>query len=391
VTFLERAAQEPESERVRRAPRIHLDLEWVREGDPQIRRREFDREREIADRLESLKAECVDAREAAARGVGAADVTSFLAAGAPVPVLDELRRFEVGAIEPLDETVGAASRERRGRSRIRLIEPDHPADEPVFRTLIEHEATLPAEGLASILRRLGAAVGADPDLASGPRLVRGSSKRGPTLCGFEACGRPVVVLGGLGGPGGLVRALGAFGEAARGAFVRDLYGDVELRFGDPAFAVASRVLFRRLVLNEAFRAAVGLEGRESLVIDVRLEEALAPRLSWTYLLLATRSDADSANEAIVRATGRTAYPLRWGVRDESDPCGAAELRGTVLGILMEERLLCSIGRNWFESPGARRFLQETWEAEWQETAESVASALDLGTIEPTPILDRCRP
>ena len=170
-------------------------------------------------------------------------------------------------------------------------------------------------------------------------------------------------------------------------------------FGDPAFAVASRVLFRRLASNEAFRGAVGLEGPEDLAVDLRLEEALAPRISWTYLLLAIRSESSPAgssssvapDEALRRATGRIADPLRSGLRDASDPSGAAELRGTVLGLLMEERLLCAVGRDWFTSRNARRILNEAWEAERQETAESVASALDLGTIEPTPILDRCRP
>ncbi len=40
---------------------------------------------------------------------------------------------------------------------------------------------------------------------------------------------------------------------------------------------------------------------------------------------------------------------------------------------------------------ARRTLEDGWDAEVGETAESLADNMDLGTIEPTPILDRCQP
>ena len=71
--------------------------------------------------------------------------------------------------------------------------------------------------------------------------------------------------------------------------------------------------------------------------------------------------------------------------------GAAMLRGTVYGLLLEERLMTRFGRGWFRSEAARDDLREIWDAEPGQTAESMAASLDLGTIDAAPMLDRCRP
>jgi hypothetical protein len=62
-----------------------------------------------------------------------------------------------------------------------------------------------------------------------------------------------------------------------------------------------------------------------------------------------------------------------------------------LAALVEERLLTRHGSRWFLDRSAATALQEWWEAEPGETAESMAAASDVGTIEPTPLLDRYRP
>jgi len=94
--------------------------------------------------------------------------------------------------------------------------------------------------------------------------------------------------------------------------------------------------------------------------------------------------------SIERASGGPATPAhRERVRD-GDPAAAASLRGAILGLLLEERLLTRFGRAWFASTRARGWLTTMWEAEPDHTAEELAAAGELGAFEPTPVLDASR-
>jgi hypothetical protein len=171
-------------------------------------------------------------------------------------------------------------------------------------------------------------------------------------------------------------------------------GAAEARWCDPAFAVAAEVLCRRLILSRPVRAQIGLRTGESLRLDLRFEEAVAVRMGWSYLVSVLDrggSRGERLESAIRRAAGRPATALDAVWIREEDPVGAAILRGTVYALLLEERLMIRYGRDWFRSTAARDLLRECWEAEPGESAESMARALDLGTIEPTPIIEGCRP
>jgi hypothetical protein len=397
--WLERAASECDDEVRRRGPVPAPGPAAARIADPAARRADYERASAAFDRLASLRAEARDARRSAAERAGARSVADYLAPCHPIPPAEVVEAFRRGAVEPLDESVLRASRDRRLRVRTALLEPAHPADEPVLAWLGDHDELPAANEIPPFLRRLGVPLGADPDLPGGPSLARTTEPVAP-FRGMTGEGTsPAVVLGRAGGPAVLGAALGAFGEAARAAFLREVGGDSLWRWADPAFAVASRTLFRRLVLSDAFRAAEGVAGPPALEQDLRYEEAVAPRRAWTYLLLATRSiedpsrwpDPAAVREALERAAGRPPTPWQVEAAEDGDPRDAAELRGLVLGLLIEERLLSRHGRAWYRSVAARRELREFWEAESGQTAEGVAVALDLGTIEPTPILDRCRP
>jgi hypothetical protein len=96
-------------------------------------------------------------------------------------------------------------------------------------------------------------------------------------------------------------------------------------------------------------------------------------------------------ETLERATGRPMPAGELSAAAEAGPGWADELRGTILGLLLEERLRTRHGRCWIAERRAAEFLGEVWEAEPHDTAESMAASLGVGTIEPTPLLDGCRP
>jgi hypothetical protein len=81
--------------------------------------------------------------------------------------------------------------------------------------------------------------------------------------------------------------------------------------------------------------------------------------------------------------------LRW----DTD-CGVAitaAVRGYILALAYEERLLTRFGRGWFFEREAGRMLRKWWESEPDLTAAEMASDLGVYRMEATPILDRCRP
>jgi len=351
------------------------------------------------DELQSLRSDWAAVREEGCCGVGAESVTAWLAAEHPLDPAALVAPFETGAIAPLDAAMGAAAREPVASGSAHILGPAEPAEVPRARTLWEHHQRFATAAVAPVLRRLGAVLGADPD-AGGPVLLDPD----PRNAWPEA--RPVgptgatVRLGALAGPAALRSALGQFGRSARALFVASLRGNAGALWSDPAFDSAAEVLFRRLVLNRDFREQHGPARNVELDRALRYEEALAPRLAWTYLDLVLRRSGRSGSatvrdgeigRAFQRAGGRPAT-LDQRIRlHAGDPVGAALLRGTVLALLLEERLLSRLGRGWYAVPAARGLLREFWEAEAEQTAESVASALGVGTIEPTPVLDRCRP
>jgi hypothetical protein len=200
-------------------------------------------------------------------------------------------------------------------------------------------------------------------------------------------------VGTCAGPAALRAALGALGAATRTAFVAATRGGARARFADPAFTVAADVLYGRLAACPRFREAAGLPENAAALRALGLHEAVATRVGWVYLqtVLANVDARDEAfGRSIERASGGPVTPAhRARVRDR-DPSPAATLRGTVLGLLLEERLRSRFGRGWFAAPRARSWLRSVWEAEPDHTAETMAAAAGLGEIEPTPVLDASR-
>jgi hypothetical protein len=318
----------------------------------------------------------LEARAEAARRAGAEGTAAFLEAEQVGPIAVLVERLRRGAIEPLDGPVSTAVREVAEASDVAR------SDAP------------PAAVLRRTLERLGTGLGLSRE-GRGPRLVED-----PAAGAFSqdfATAVAAIRLGRLGGPLALARALDAFGAAARVAFLRERRHPSWIG-ADPAFDHAARALFRRLAISPAFVAWVGGEYHPSVVRALRLEEALAPRRAWTYLLLAcqARSSREGPGrveiaETLEQVTFRPANPLDASSARRGDPSGAGELRGMTLAALVEERLLTRHGSRWFLDRSAATALQEWWEAEPGETAESMAAASDVGTIEPTPLLDRYRP
>ena len=163
---------------------------------------------------------------------------------------------------------------------------------------------------------------------------------------------------------------------------------------DPAFGAAAGVLFRRLVLNPVFTARFGPRDRSRWLEDLRYQEAITPRKHWARLRIALLG-AEGVMRDVTRIWSRAAGDSPPSEAEDwlfdPDPAGAELLRGEVLGGLLEDDLMTRFGRGWFEKRAAGSYLQELWEADPDETAESMASSLGLGTIEPAPIMDLFRP
>jgi hypothetical protein len=206
-------------------------------------------------------------------------------------------------------------------------------------------------------------------------------------------GEALVVPGIIAGPVGLWDLLGVFGTAVRAGRLAEMRGTAAVRFADRAFAYAAHTLWRRLVLCPRFRAEAGLRPDDAEIHDQAFHDAVAMRLAWAYLQTVTTGidpDDPEFETMIQRASGGPSTPAHRLAVSHRDPAGSAELRGTVLGLLLEERLRLRFGRNWFSRAEARRWMLEMWEAEPDLTAEEMANSLDLGTIEPTPMVDACR-
>ncbi|HKQ60679.1 MAG TPA: hypothetical protein VJS92_05290, partial [Candidatus Polarisedimenticolaceae bacterium] len=185
------------------------------------------------------------------------------------------------------------------------------------------------------------------------------------------------------------------GRAARVRFLAERGGPGRARWADAAFAWAADALFRRLVLLEPFLHWAGVAPSGELAADLRFEDSVAVRRSWSYLSLTGQAgvapEPAEVERVLQRAMALPASPGDVAAALTPESTAAARLRGTVLALLLEERLLRRHDRNWFAARGAVKLLQECWDAEWGRTAESVAETLDLGRMDSTPVLERCRP
>jgi hypothetical protein len=391
--FLERAATEAEQElermRAEHEPgSASCETDSILAPDADTRAASFARWCANEDRERELLAARVEMRGDAAARSGARSTTTLLGACHPRAPEEVEREFRRGAIEPLDETIERAAWSRWLRLGWDPQSPP-PHEAPRFRALGEKAGRLPTTRVVAIVRRLAAEFGEDPD-ARGPALAVRPTDGAWTTWGLTRDGTACVVPGQVSGPAGLWDLLGRYGQAARAGRLARMRGTAAVRFCDAAFAVASRTLWRRIAFCPLFRQANDLPGGEEAVRELALVEAVATRVAWSYLELVTTGADDDDGEldrTVRRAGGFPATPAdRDAVRD-GDPDGASELRGTVLGLLLEERLRLRFGRNWYARPEARRWLIEMWEAEPEMTAEEMARSLDLGTIEPTPMID----
>jgi hypothetical protein len=328
------------------------------------------------DSLESLIHERMERRNHAAAEVGAEDQVDLLRTAQAVDPTDLLSRFESDAIAPLDDAIANASR--------------------VVRPLSEHDEVVPFGTFPAVVRKTGATLGVDPD-SYGPVLLHkktGTLTSCRALTAGAAGERGVLFCGEFGGPGGLWKCLEMFGQAARSAAVRRLRGDQAWTGADPAFSAAAGVLFRRLALNPAFTTCYGPTSRSRWLQDLQYQEAVSPRKLWARLHLAltsARGHGSTTGELWKRAAGEEPPPEAQDWLDNPDPVAADLLRGEVLGVMLEDTVMTRFGRGWFENRAAGSFLLEIWEADPEETAESMASSLGLGTIDSAPILDRFRP
>lgn len=392
--FLARASREPETELAERrkghdVPETGFEAALAGETSPGERDALFERWLALERDLARAAADRAEAREDAARAAGAPRVSDLLGAAHAVAPAELLDPFERGAIAPLDENVARAAaalwREhgRGGASR-------HAADAPRVHRM-GHAPWPAAAEIAALARRLRDAAG----LGVGPRLEIGLAPAIGARAAWRLtrAGTAWVGVGACTGPVGLREALGALGRAARGAFVAATRGSSFARFGDPAFEHAADVLFGRLALCRHFRESAQIPENAAARAVLGLHESVATRIAWVYLqavLANVDAEGRAFARAIERATGGPVTPAhREDVRDR-DPMAAAALRGTVLGLLLEERLRSRFGRGWFASSRARSWLQSVWEAEPDHTAEELAAAAELGAIEPTPVLDAHR-
>jgi hypothetical protein len=362
---------------------------------PERRARLYEEWSELERSIDDAEQDRSRNRDDAARDAGAAGAFSFLAAAEVGDLDDLLERFRRIAIEPLDSRVRTAVGRRFREARLPALTANSAADWVALAALADHGEQIPRPAIRRALHEVRSIPGAEAD-ESGPRLVQDDQTPWPDSLGTIP--RPAVALGAIEGPLALALSLGAFGQAIRLGFLRAHRGPVA-HFVDPAFAVACGVLFRRLVLSRTFPNEIGIRIDPAALSALRLEEAVAPRLAWAYLQVAyDRSDhAGSApdrrriEETVERATQRPVSPAEVATARACTPAGSAVLRGTVLGILTEEHLQTRFGREWYLERRAVSCLREGWEAEPENTAESMAAAQGIGTIEPTPILDGCRP
>jgi hypothetical protein len=360
---------------------VDFPFRLERETDPERREAILRRWHELEARLVRPRRERLDACADRVDAAGAASLGEFVEALHPVSSRDVCERFGGGAIAPLDAAIAEAAVERYGGKPVKGVRDEATLPSPEL--LPEHAGLLDARRVRNILDALPVAAGFG---RPAPRVLPAEVPDGFGAALPLATATGALIVGEWPGPGGLGRGLADYGSC--------LHAGRAAAWGDPAFEAAARVLFRRLLLSRPFLEWAGIEPESRLCAALRLEEAVAVREAWSYLYLALEAKIPApheADEVLLRATGRPPDPGRAARVLDRDRSGAAVLRGTVLALLVEERLLSRYGWSWFRERAAGLWLAGCLEGEAGETAESMSTASDLGTIEPTPILDRCRP
>ncbi|HEX6849996.1 MAG TPA: hypothetical protein VF139_01215 [Candidatus Polarisedimenticolaceae bacterium] len=317
--------------------------------------------------VEPARAARGELRADAARRAGARDVAELRERTLAVDLRAVLAEAERVAIAPLDEAVARAARSAAGT----------PA------------ATLPR--VEGVLRRLGSAMGEDPD-ARGPRVLGGSESLWRTEAIAPPGDRATVVLGTRRGLEGFLDALGAFGAAARATAVSRERGADALAGEHPAWARAAETLFRRLPLDAGFREFAGIREDPLLEDHVRLEAAVAPRLAWAAASVALERDPPArAADGFRRASGREPDPSIRAAAWDRDPLPAAAWLGAMWAVLLEERLRTRWGRRWSVARGASSWLHDVWLAEPDSTPDAMAREAQVGTMTADAVLEACRP
>ena len=378
--YLDRACAEQDAaidERYRRESSGETDFEakLALENDPAIRDRGYRDWRAIERSLESVRTARQDARNDAARGVGLSSAFALASCAEPRDPLALADEVERGAIRSLDDAVGRASRSiaaptLTGSAQWR------------WRRLVDFAPSLSRASIAPILRQLGTALGEDTD-THGPRLLRGRTTWDMAVI---PPGERAAVVGGVAdGPGGLRSALRAFGGAVRGGAIGRRRGPSAALTTDAAFDCGATILFARLLRSASFRSWAGVRETPGLAEAIALIEASELRSAWSGLRTAARG-FHSGDDGETPADERESFGTR---SYETD--GAAELRGAIFAVLLEESLMTRHGRTWFVDRDAGRRLAEMWEAEPDETAESMASALSLGKMSADVLLEGFRP
>jgi hypothetical protein len=296
----------------------------------------------------------------AARRAGADGVLDLLAATVPGGDRGLPDGVERGALEPLDAAVarGADARWRRSPWRDREAASIPEEDVPYLERLADRAAEISPRTVRRVLR------GIEGPFAGGGL---GSWSRG--------------------GPGGLREGLAALGLSLRDRTRAD---SGAWPGSDPAFRWATSELFARIGERSRGIEAWSPPLDEATRRDRAFEASLVPRVAWA-MAAGEPAGRDAEARRLLRATSRPASVARFlGVGAiPAEP--TARLRGVLLAVLLEERLLTRHGYRFWEAEAARTLLRDLWASEAQETPRSVASALALGTMDPSPLADAYRP
>lgn len=334
------------------------DASW--EADPAVRERAVSRLVEDAERRREFEAEQRARFDRAAVRAGAADARSLFDGSAPSSPGIFLERAERAAIAPLDAAVARGALLRRRRSPWCLGDRAVAAEAPFLERLGDRAALLRASAVRAAVRQIERAVG-----------------RGGTGADLET----------RGGPGGLLLAFRGLGRSLH----RAISGRLGVEPGsDPAFGFAWEALFARVAARGKGLERLVPPLDEDVRRDVAFESALTPRRMWArgFGSLAWETDQVRREERASGRPGSAAFRIP-SLRPPVER--SAPLRGTLLAVHLEERLLGQFGYAFWESKRARAFLEEIGEAERGETVDSVAAALGAGTMDPSPIVDVYRP
>lgn len=290
---------------------------------------------------------------------------------------------------------------KRWRDDLRRIWVE-PLDDPIAQLSVRTQVQRPGEaaGLKDAIAGLDRVWG-DGSLSL-ETAAPGDSMELPLA--LEAAEGPALRIPDPCSPGDWLAGLEIAGRLWRLGFCARLGRESGAVWGDPGLEATAGLLFRRLALNPEFRREAGKDHDPAWILAVQRLEAVDPRRVWTYLdwelngdwgrlpELGANPERDSGvSGAFQRSQGQpiSGSDLERALRYDTD--SAATLRGWTLALLLEDRWQSRYGRRWYLDRKAVAELKEFWDGESGQTVESMARALGAGTIEPTPLLDGCRP